>query len=83
MLTFDVTRAKSMRLGWGTGVQGLRELSLRRSESLLILERGAKIPGKGQASMNCIYINVCKFKTYMFKKKSKPPAVHSMYTFYQ
>lgn len=48
VLTLDVTRAKSIRLGWGTGVVGWRGLFFRRSDSLLTLERGAKIPGEGQ-----------------------------------
>lgn len=48
MLTLDVTRAKSVRLGWGAGAEGWRGLYFRRSESLLSLERGAKIPGEGQ-----------------------------------
>ncbi len=48
MLTLDVTRAKSIRLGWGTGAVGWRGLFFRRSDSLLTLERGAKIPGEGQ-----------------------------------
>lgn len=47
MLTLDVTRAKSIRLGWGTGAVGWRGLFFRRSDSLLTLERGAKIPGDG------------------------------------
>lgn len=51
MLTLDVTRAKSIRLGWGTGAVGWRGLLFRRSDSLLTLERGAKIPGEGQREM--------------------------------
>lgn len=50
MLTLDVTRAKSIRLGWGTGAEGWRGLFFRLSESLLTLERGAKIPGEGQTN---------------------------------
>ncbi len=48
MLTLGVTRAKSIRLGWGTGAVSWRGLFFRRSNSLLTLERGAKIPGKGE-----------------------------------
>lgn len=74
VLTLDVTRAKSIRLGWGMGAVGWRGLFFRRSDSLLTLERGAKIPGEGQRD----YLNIQhRKKKQNTKKMNEQTNIHT------